>query len=199
MSTDPTASDANALDPTAPPASFDPAATTPMVSPPPPAPPVTPSSAAGPWAAAPSTSTPPPAAPWGSTPSSPSLPPAPPPAAPPAYGQPAPYGQQPSYAAPPAYGGAVYSGIEHPQGTLILILGILSIVICGVTGPFAWSMGRKALREIDASGQPYSNRGQVQAGMITGIVGSVFLLLGILYLVFVVFIFGMAATSGAIR
>ena len=53
-------------------------------------------------------------------------------------------------------------------------------------------MGRKALREIDASGQPYSNRGQVQAGMITGIIGSVFLILGILYLIFVVFIFGMA-------
>ncbi len=124
----------------------------------------------------------------------------------PGYGQPAAYGQQPGYgqpapyaAPPPAYGGAAYSGIEHPQGTLILILGILSIVICGLTGPFAWSMGRKALREIDASGQPYSNRGQVQAGMITGIVGSVFLLLGILYLVFVVFIVGMAATSGSIR
>jgi uncharacterized membrane protein YjgN (DUF898 family) len=82
---------------------------------------------------------------------------------------------------------------------LILILGILSIVVCGVTGPFAWSMGRKALREIDASGQPYSNRGQVQAGMITGIIGSVFLILGILYLIFVVFIFGMAASSSSIR
>ena len=135
--------------------------------------------------------------------------PAPPPYDQPApYGQAAPYGQQPaSYgqqppyaAAPPAaYGGAVYSGIEHPQGTLILILGILSIVICGVTGPFAWSMGRKALREIDSSGQPYSNRGQVQAGMICGIVGSVFLVLGILYLIFVVLIFGMAATSSTVR
>ena len=60
------------------------------------------------------------------------------------YGQPAPYAQQPPYAAPPAYGGAVYSGVEHPQGTLILILGIL-------------------------------------------------------YLIFVVFIFGMAASSSSIR
>ncbi|MBK8470517.1 MAG: DUF4190 domain-containing protein [Actinomycetales bacterium] len=98
---------------------------------------------------------------------------------------------------PAAYG--AYSGVEHPQGTLILILGILSIVICGLTGPFAWSMGRKALREIDTSGMAYSNRGQVQAGMITGIIGSVFLLLAILYLIFVVFIIGMAATQSSVR
>lgn len=80
----------------------------------------------------------------------------------------------------PSYGGPVYSGIEHPQGTLILILGILSIVVCQLTGPFAWSMGRKAIREIDASGQTYTNRGVVQAGMICGIVGTAFLAIGIL-------------------
>ncbi|MBK7272243.1 MAG: DUF4190 domain-containing protein [Actinomycetales bacterium] len=85
--------------------------------------------------------------------------------------------------------------MEHPQGTLILILGILSIVFCGFTGPFAWVMGRKAMREIDTSGQPYSNRSQVQAGMITGIIGSVILVLGVLYFVFVFFIVGMAASS----
>jgi hypothetical protein len=35
--------------------------------------------------------------------------------------------------------------------------------------------------------------------MITGIIGSVLLVLGILYLVFVVFIFGMALSSGSVR
>ena len=43
------------------------------------------------------------------------------------------------------------------------------------------------------------HRGQVQAGMITGIVGTVFLVLGLLYLIFVLFIFGAAATSGGFR
>ena len=47
----------------------------------------------------------------------------------------------------------------------------------------------------DTSGQPYSNRSQVQAGMITGIIGSVILVLGVLYFVFVFFIVGMAASS----
>ncbi len=94
--------------------------------------------------------------------------------------------------APPAYG---YVGMEHPQGTLILILGIISIVFCQFTGPFAWVMGRKALREIDSSGTPFSNRGQVQAGMICGIVGSVLLILGLLYIIFMVVIVGVAATT----
>ncbi|MGB4810591.1 MAG: DUF4190 domain-containing protein, partial [Candidatus Phosphoribacter baldrii] len=149
--------------------------------------------------------------PWGNTPAPPPAPPAAAPgySQPPygqagygaqqGYGQPAPYAQQPPYAAPPAYGGAVYSGLEHPQGTLILILGILSIVLCGLpTGLFAWVMGRKALREIDASGQLYSNRGMVQAGMITGIIGTVGLILWVLYIAFVI-IMVVAAGSGSIR
>jgi hypothetical protein len=89
--------------------------------------------------------------------------------------------------------------MEHPQATVILVLGILSIVFCQITGPFAWIMGRKALREIDASGQTYSNRGQVQAGMICGIVGSVLLVLVILYLIFFFGIIGLAATSSSIK
>ena len=33
---------------------------------------------------------------------------------------------------------------EHPQGTTILVLGILSIVVCGLLAPVAWGMGNKA-------------------------------------------------------
>ncbi len=144
----------------------------------------------------------PPASPYGAPAPSPygAAPQQPPYGAPPAYGTPPAYGSTPGYGAPPmpAYGGG-YGGMEHPQATVILILGIVSIVVCQLTGPFAWIMGRKALREIDASGQAYSNRGQVQAGMICGIVGSVLLVLVILYLIVVVGIIGMAATSGSLK
>ena len=83
-----------------------------------------------------------------------STPPPPPPPPPPGgspYGQ-QPYGQQP-YGQQP-YGQAYGYGatMEHAQGTTILVLGILSLVICGILGPFAWSMGNKALKEIDADG-----------------------------------------------
>jgi len=87
-------------------------------------------------------------------------------------------------------------GLEHPQGTVILILGILSIVICQILGPFAWVMGRRALTEIDASGRAYTNRTMVQAGMICGIIGTVFLALGLVWLVFVIIVSIGAATSG---
>jgi hypothetical protein len=59
-------------------------------------------------------------------------------------------GQQPpaGYVAySPYYGGAQR---QHAQGTTILVLGILSLAICGLLGPFAWSMGQRALREIDS-------------------------------------------------
>src|SRR5262245_41781377 len=36
------------------------------------------------------------------------------------------------------------------RGTLILVLGILSLVICGLLGPFAWVMGNNDLREMRA-------------------------------------------------
>jgi hypothetical protein len=92
------------------------------------------------------------------------------------------YQQQPGYG-PPGYGGGYGGQVEHPQGTTILVLGILSIVTCQILGPFAWSMGNKALEEIDRDPMRYSNRGSINAGRICGIVGSV--LLG-LYLLMVV-------------
>jgi hypothetical protein len=118
------------------------------------------------------------------------------------YGQD--YGQQPGYgqqAYPPvqanpyaAYGG----GIEHPQGTVVLILGILGF-FTGITGIVAWVMGRKALREIDSSGQVYTNRSQVQIGYILGIVTSIITILSVLaiiaYVIFIVLFVAAAATS----
>lgn len=124
--------------------------------------------------------------PYGSTPSTPA------PYGQPSYGAPAPGTPMPGYGAP--YG-AFSTAREHPQGTLVLILGILSIVLCQLTGPFAWVMGRKAMQEIDANPTAYSNRGQVQAGMICGIIGTVLLVLLLLYIVFMFVIFGAAAAT----
>ncbi|MET7459515.1 DUF4190 domain-containing protein [Nonomuraea sp. NPDC005501] len=74
----------------------------------------------------------------------------------------------------PNYGPSPYGPPPqtHPNGTTILVLGILSLVVCGLLGPFAWVMGNKALREIDGSGYYFENRGMVQAGRICGIVST---------------------------
>lgn len=81
---------------------------------------------------------------------------------------------------PPGY------GVEHPQGTTVLVLGILSLVVCGILGPFAWSMGSRALREIDAAPQGYyRNRGNIVAGRICGIIATILFIVGVLVLVLV--------------
>jgi hypothetical protein len=66
------------------------------------------------------------------------------------------------------------------------VLGILSLVVCQILGPFAWKMGNTALREIDG-GPPgrYSNRSNVVAGRICGIIASVLLIIGVVALVIV--------------
>ena len=48
------------------------------------------------------------------------------------------------------------------------MLGILGVVFCQLTGPFAWVMGNNALAEIDANPMAYANRSTVQAGPLNG-------------------------------
>jgi hypothetical protein len=96
------------------------------------------------------------------------------------------YGAQP-YGAPqygaPQYGGDPYGAPmqkDHDRATLIMVLGILSIVCCGLfTGIPAIIMGRQATQQIDASGGALGGRGKVQAGFICGIIGTVLSVLGI--------------------
>ena len=80
---------------------------------------------------------------------------------------------------PPSPGGQPPMGGAAPvNGTLILVLGILSIVCLPILGPVALIMGNNAL----ASGPiDPSQAGMVNAGRICGIVGCVFLVLGIIY------------------
>jgi len=86
---------------------------------------------------------------------------------------------------------------DHPQGTTVLILGILSFAFCQLAGPVVWSMGNKALREIDADPNRYANRGAVVTGRILGIVASVVLMVAAAFfvLVIVIAILGEASSS----
>lgn len=134
----------------------------------------------------------------------------PPPAAPPPGGPPPSYppsAYPPGGFGPPGTGyptaPAGYSGyggyrpaVNHPQGTTVLVLGILGLVCCGVLGPVAWIMGNSAMREIDANPAAYSNRGSVQAGRILGIIATVLLVLGIVFYVAVFALGAASSTSG---
>jgi len=87
---------------------------------------------------------------------------------------------QPPYAAPP----------NHTQATTVLVLGILSLVVCGIIGPFAWTMGNRVVREIDSSGGALGGRTEANVGRILGIVATVLIVVG---LVLVVGLFALGA------
>lgn len=103
------------------------------------------------------------------------------------------------FASPPSI---PQSGIQQPhRATLILVLGILSVVICFVCGIVAWVMGNADMKAMDAGTMDPSGRGMTQAGKIIGIVGTVlgglWFLCVVLWIIFVVVIGGVAAAGAA--
>lgn len=113
-------------------------------------------------------------------PQQPQQPQQPPP--PPQYQQPvAPQYQQPVYQQP-VYQQPVYSRPNPPGAVAGLVLGIISVVTCGVpTGPFAIWQSRVADRAMKQSPGIYGNQGMVTAGLVLGILGTVMCVLWILY------------------
>ncbi|MGH9379408.1 MAG: DUF4190 domain-containing protein [Thermoanaerobaculia bacterium] len=93
----------------------------------------------------------------------------------------------PPAAPPPPTGGG--SG----KAVTTLVLGILSIVCCGLLGPVAWVMGNGELKAIAAGTSPSSNETMAKIGKILGIIGTVLLVLS---LVWVFFAGGMAVLQG---
>ena len=70
------------------------------------------------------------------------------------------------------------------QPMIALILGIVGIVCCQLTAPVAWYLGKQELAAIAAGRSPASGEGTARAGMILGIIGSVFLIFGLLWVLF---------------
>jgi hypothetical protein len=67
------------------------------------------------------------------------------------------------------------------RGTLILILGILSLFLCGIfTGIPAWIMGNNDLKEMDAGAMDPSGRSVTNAGRICGMISTILVILGII-------------------
>ncbi|WP_310528239.1 DUF4190 domain-containing protein [Nocardioides sp.] len=116
---------------------------------------------------------------------------------PPAAGQPyAPYGQQQPYGQAPygqvPYGAPPYGAPmapKHPSATTAMVLGIGALggmFVCGipiVLAPFAWMIGGRVVKEIDADPGRYSGREQAQAGRIMGMIGTALLVLGLIAVV----------------
>ena len=104
---------------------------------------------------------------------------------------------QPYPPGPPGYPmqGPVQYAPDHPRATTSLVLGILGIVPCQLLAPFAWWIGKKTLDEIDASGGRLGGRTAAQAGYIMGIVGTVLLAVGIVFMI-IYFVVSVAGIGG---
>ena len=111
----------------------------------------------------------------------------PPAGPPPGFGE-QPYGLPPQGTpdprayANPYYGPGAFTSREHPQAVMILVFGILSIVLCPLFAPVAWSMGGKARRDIRLSGVRYTNEGLVTAGWIMGLIVSSLMIVGFVFI-----------------
>ena len=88
----------------------------------------------------------------------------------------------------PQTGGYLQYGYfpESSQATTALVLGILGLVVCGILGPFAWHIGHQEITAIDAGRREPGNRGTAQAGRVLGIISSLILALGAVFLLVVV-------------
>ena len=69
------------------------------------------------------------------------------------------------------------------QATLALVLGIVSVVCCSILGPVAIFIGNASRQRIQASGGTLGGGGLATAGFVLGIIGTVFLVLGIFYVI----------------
>lgn len=70
------------------------------------------------------------------------------------------------------------------QAVTALVLGILGIVCCGFLAPIAWYLGNQELRAIREGRAPATGEGLAKAAQILGIIGSILLVLSLIWIFF---------------
>jgi hypothetical protein len=69
------------------------------------------------------------------------------------------------------------------QATLALVLGIISVFCCAILGPVALFIGNASRQRIQASNGTLGGNGLATAGMILGIIGTIFLVFGVISII----------------
>ena len=103
-----------------------------------------------------------------------------------AVSDPVPYNYGYNYGPGPA-------AVDHPNTIPALVLGIIGLVLFQPLAPLAWHLGAKGQREARLDPNRWRASGTLAAGKILGIIGTVFLGLGILFAMFIVFALVIAA------
>lgn len=89
-----------------------------------------------------------------------------------------------------------------PNATAVLVLGILSIVVCFITGIIALVMAKKDMALYEANPGMYSpaSLSNIKTGRICAIIGLVLQGIGILiYIIFIVAIVGTIGANGGFK
>ena len=63
--------------------------------------------------------------------------------------------------------------MQPHRGAVVLTLGIVGIVMCGIPGIVAWVMGNNDLAEMKAGRMDPSGRGLTSAGRVLGIISLI--------------------------
>jgi hypothetical protein len=74
------------------------------------------------------------------------------------------------------------SAPKSSRATTSLVLGILGFLCCQLCAPFAWYMGKQELAAIRAGTAPASGEGSAKAGMILGLIGTILLILTLVWI-----------------
>lgn len=128
---------------------------------------------------------------------------------PPGYAQqPAPYYPHPGYPSYPQPAYFVPTPMQygypqdHPQAGLALGLGLGGIIggfftlgLAFGLGPFAWFIGQRTRNQIKQSNGLYHAEGNATAGMVLGIISTVFFVLAVL--IWMLVIFGVATDNSS--
>ena len=69
------------------------------------------------------------------------------------------------------------------QATLSLVLGIIGVLCCGLLAPVALFIGNSSRRRIQASGGALGGYGLATAGFVLGIIGTIFLAIGVIIVI----------------
>jgi len=83
---------------------------------------------------------------------------------------------------------------EHPNSVISMVLGIIGVFFFPLLGPVAWYLAAKGRRELAAFPGRWRPSGMLTAGFVLGIIGTVFLALGAMFMLF--FIMLIATSPG---
>ena len=82
---------------------------------------------------------------------------------------------------------------EHPNSVISMVLGIIGVFFFPLLGPVAWYLAAKGRRELAAFPGRWRPSGMLTAGFVLGIIGTFFLALGAIFMLFFIMIVATSA------